>query len=185
MARPQCDTPLVCLYPATDLPSGTEKYHTYVSLHNQPTPSMQQLFNKIIKCGLHNPLLCKTAFSHEPKLNFLLLRLWWPRGKKVWCIRWQGTEEGCNPMLIINCCCCQLLWRWIMIFLCVGLNEYLLSLPVLITTFLNSYVSRFVLYWIHALSNLSLLSPLSTFNIIQQTCLTNNALPEELTSSIL
>lgn len=71
-----------------------------------------------------------------------------------------------------------------MILLCVGLNEYLLSLLVLITTFLNSYVSRFVHYRIHALSNLSLLSPLSTFNIIQQSCLTNNALPEELTSSI-
>ncbi len=130
---------------------------------NPHPPSMQQLFNKIIKCGLHNPLFfCKTAFSHQPKLNFLLLRLWWPRGKKAWCIRWQG-KEGCNPMFIINCCWCQLLWRWIMIFLCVGLNEYLLSLLVLITTFLNSYVSRFVHYRIHALSNLSLLSPLSTF----------------------
>jgi hypothetical protein len=33
--------------------------------------------------------------------------------KKVWCIRWKG-KEGCNPMFIINCCWCQLLWRWIM-----------------------------------------------------------------------
>ncbi len=89
---------------------------------NPLPPSMQQLFNKIIKWGLHNPLLCKTAFSHQPKLNFLLLRFWWPRGKKVWCIRWQG-KQGCNPMFITDCCWCQLLWRWIMNFLRVGLNE--------------------------------------------------------------
>jgi hypothetical protein len=128
-----------------------------------PPPSMQQLFNKVIKCRLHNPLLCKTAFSHQPKLNFLLLRLWWPRGKKVWCIRWQG-KDSCNPMFIINCCWCQLLWRWIMIFLCVGLNECLLSLLVWllhswIHMFLDSYIIEFMhfqicLFWVLSLPSI-------------------------------
>jgi hypothetical protein len=165
-----------------------QKYHTYVSLHIQSPPlppSMQQLFNKIIKCELHNPLLCKTAFSHQPKLNFLLLRLWWPRGKEGLMYQMEregGLQPNVHNQLLLVSATVEMNYVWSS-FVLAWMNTYWVYLFWLLHSwihmFLDSYIIEFMHFQICLFWVLS-----STFNTIQQSCLTNNALPEELTSSI-